>query len=156
MFHKFLKVLFLLSLLGLYQGCGYQPLLTEKYQKFSVKNFNIDGDKKLGQILANNFNKIENSENDLIFNIKATKKKDVSSRSSIGTATEYTVNVSFNLNVVSENNNEKIFSQNFSQNGTYKASTLHIDTLRREKKIVDNIIKNIAEQITNRLNTIYK
>ena len=62
MLNKFIKILTLLSLFFIFQGCGYQPLLSEKYKKFSVNNFNIEGDRKLGQSLANNFSKIENAE----------------------------------------------------------------------------------------------
>ena len=96
MFEKKLKILLILSLFFLNQGCGYQPLLTEQYQKFNVKNFNISG-----------------------------------------------------------TSGEKVFSKNFSQSSTYKASKLHLDTLNREKKIVDNIVKKLAEEITNNLNLIY-
>jgi len=155
MFEKKLKILLILSLFFLNQGCGYQPLLTEQSQKFNVKNFNISGDKKLGQILANNFNIVEESKNNLIFNINANKKREVTSRSSSGSPQEYNVNVNFNLTVISGTSGEKVFSKNFSMSSSYKASKLHLDTLNREKKIVDNIVKKLAEKITNNLNLIY-
>ena len=59
MFHKFLKILFVLSVLSLTQNCGYQPLLSEKNQKFNINNFSITGDRKLGQTLANKFTKVK-------------------------------------------------------------------------------------------------
>jgi len=42
---KLLKILLALSLLILIQNCGYQPLLTEKYQKFNINTFDISGNK---------------------------------------------------------------------------------------------------------------
>ena len=155
MIHKFLKITFLLIVLALSQGCGYQPLLSEKNQKFNLNNFVISGDKKLGQTLVSKFNKIEGAQNNLLFDIKASKKRDTTNRNSTGSASEYSINVSFNLTIISELNSEKILNKNFSQRSTYKASKLHIDTLNREKKIVDNIINSIAEEITNDLNLIY-
>ena len=42
----YMKKSFVLSILSLTQNCGYQPLLSEKYQKFSIDDFNITGDRK--------------------------------------------------------------------------------------------------------------
>ena len=97
MFHKFLKILFVLSVLSLAQNCGYQPLLSEKNQKFSIDNFSITGDKKLGRILANKFNKIENAENKLTLKINAIKTREISSKSTTGSTTEYNIKIDFNI-----------------------------------------------------------
>tara|TARA_Y100001970_G_scaffold265821_1_gene353834 strand:+ start:578 stop:1048 length:471 start_codon:yes stop_codon:yes gene_type:complete len=156
MLNKFIKICTILSLFFIFQGCGYQPLLSEKYKKFSVNNFNIEGDRKLGQSLANNFSKIENAENNLFFIINAKKEKKVSNRSLAGKPLAYNVLINFNLIAKTESSNLEVLNQNFSQSGTFKASKLHIDTINKEKKIVDNIVKNIAERISNRLNLIYK
>ena len=66
MLSKFLKILFSLLLLISVQNCGYQPLLTEKYQKFNINTFNISGDKKLGQMLTNRFVEVKDAENELV------------------------------------------------------------------------------------------
>ena len=50
---------------------------------------------------------------------------------------------------------EIVFSEVFSQSNSFKASKVHLDTLNRENKIVDNSIKNIADQLTKRLNVIF-
>ena len=73
----------------------------------------------------------------------------------MGTPLEYNLSVNFHISVTSDNDGKKILTQNFSQSDTYKASKLHLDTLNRERKIVDNIVKNIADQITIKLNLIY-
>ena len=68
---KYFKNLLFFIIFILISNCGYQPLLTDKNQFFSVNSFNILGDKKLGQALANKFNKIEAAENNLTLEIKA-------------------------------------------------------------------------------------
>ena len=153
--HKFFKITLFLIVLVLNQGCGYQPLLSEKNQKFNLNNSVISGDKRLGQTLVNKFNKVEGAQNNLLFNINALKKRDITNRNSSGSASEYSINVTFNLTVMSELNGEKILDKSFSQRSTYKASNVHIDTLNREKKIVDNMVSSIAEEITKNLNLIY-
>ena len=67
--NKFFKILAYLALLVVVNNCGYQPLLTDKYQKFSVKSYNPSGNKKLGQQLSNKFSKIEDAQEKLVFNI---------------------------------------------------------------------------------------
>ena len=74
----FKKIFFVVLVLSFLQGCGYQPLLSSKNQKFSVVNVNIYGDKKLARSLGNYFTKIENADNNLILEITADKKKLVS------------------------------------------------------------------------------
>ena len=102
----------------------------------------------MGQALSNYFNEIDNAENNLIFNIK--EKSKISNRSSAGTPLEYKITLDFNLKIISYPDNNEVFDQNFSQSGSFKASKLHIDSINQEKKIVDNIVKNIAGQVTNR------
>jgi len=155
MFHKFLKILFVLSVLSLTQNCGYQPLLSEKYQKFSINDFNITGDRKLGRILANEFNKVKNAQNTLTLNINADKKRQVSSKSSTGTITEYNLRINFNIEVISSLDGKSVFLKTFSENSSFKASTLHVDTLNREKKIIQDIVSSISNELTRELSLIY-
>ncbi len=151
----FKRIFFVISVLIFLQSCGYQPLLSSKNQKFSIVNINVYGDKKLARTLGNYFTEIENVDNNLILEITADKKKLVSNRTSIGASSEYTVTINFDVKVISETNNTVIFTQNFTSTNSFKTSKVHLDTLRRENKIVDNSIKNIAEQISKRLNVIF-
>tara|TARA_Y100001970_G_C13601716_1_gene540519 strand:+ start:62 stop:532 length:471 start_codon:yes stop_codon:yes gene_type:complete len=154
--YKFCKtIIFVAVTLNFLQSCGYKPLLSSKNQKFSVTNVVISGDKKLARTLGNYFSEIENVSNNLIFEIDANKQKVVSSRTNIGATSEFTVNLNFELKVFSEKNNEEILKQNFSRSQTFKTSKVHLDTLRRENKIVDNSIKDIAQEISKRLNVIF-
>ena len=156
MIYKSFKIIFFVAVaLNFLQSCGYKPLLSSKNQKFSVANVVINGDKKLARTLGNYFTEIENVSNNLIFEIKADKQKAVSSRSNIGATSEFTINLNFELKVISENSNEVILEQNFSRTESFKTSRVHLDTLRRENKIVDNSIKDIAQQISKRLNVIF-
>ena len=151
----FKNLLFIILIFNLLQGCGYKPLLTGQNQNFSITEINIYGDKKLSLTLGNYFNEVEGAENSLILEIKASKQKVVSNKNSIGATSEYTVTINFDVNVISEKSKELVLSQTFSQNNSFKASKVHLDTLNRENKIVDNSVKNIADQLTKRLNIIF-
>ena len=149
------KIFFVIWVLSFLESCGYQPLLSSKNQKFSVVNINIYGDKKLARSLGNYFTEIENADNNLFLEITADKNKLVSNKTSIGATSEYTVTINFDVKVISEIDNKLIFRQNFTNSNSFRTSKVHLDTLRRENKIVDNSIKNIAEQISKRLNVIF-
>tara|TARA_A100001011_G_C14160661_1_gene778089 strand:+ start:99 stop:569 length:471 start_codon:yes stop_codon:yes gene_type:complete len=148
----FKNVLFVILFFNLLQGCGYQPLLTSKNQNFNISDINIYGDKKLSRKLGNNFSEVEGTNNNLILEIKGSKQKVVSNKTSIGATSEYTVTISFDLKVISKQNMDVVFSETFSRSESFKASKVHLDTLNRENKIVDNSIKDIADQIIKRLN----
>ena len=149
------KIFFVIWVLSFLESCGYQPLLSSKNQKFSVVNINIYGDKKLARSLGNYFTEIENADNNLFLEITADKNKLVSNKTSIGATSEYTVTINFDVKVISEIDNKLIFRQNFTSSNSFKTSKVHLATLRRENKIVDNSIKNIAEQVSKRLNVIF-
>ena len=151
----FKKILFAIFILNLLQSCGYQPLLTGQNQNFSISEVNIYGDKKLSLTLGNYFSEVEGAENSLILEIKASKQKVVSNKNSLGATSEYTVTINFDVNVISEQSKELVFSETFSQRNSFKASKVHLNTLNRENKIVDNSVKNIADQLTKRLNVIF-
>ncbi len=148
----FKNFLFVILFFNLLQGCGYKPLLTSKNQNFSISDVNIFGDKKLSRKLGNNFSEVDGTNNNLILEIKGSKQKVVSNKTSIGATSEYTVTISFDLKVISKKDMDVVFSETFSRSEAFKASNVHLDTLNRENKIVDNSIKDIADEITKRLN----
>ena len=156
MFSKFLKILFALLVLIVVQNCGYQPLLTEKYQKFNINTFDISGDKKLGQMLANRFVEFKDSENQLLCKINIERNREISNKDDSGKVLEYSLNISLNLEALSTLDGSPVLRKNYSQKKSYKASKFYIDTLSREKIIADNLVKSIANQITSDLNLIYK
>mgnify|MGYP001312949777 CR=1 FL=1 len=156
MLSKFLKILFALLLLISVQNCGYQPLLTEKYQKFNINTFDISGDKKLGQRLANRFVMSKDSKNELLCKIDIKKNREISNKDKAGKILEYTLDVNLNLEALSTLDGSSVMRKHYSQKRIYKASKFYIDTLSREKIITDDLVKSIANQITNDLNLLYK
>lgn len=154
--YKFLKIAPYLFFLVLLQNCGYQPLLTDKYQKFNINTFDISGDKKLGQILSNRFVKIKDAENELMCRIEIEKNREISNKDKAGKVLEYSLNINLDLEALSTLDGSSLLKKNYSQKRSYKASQFYIDTLGREKKIIDELVKSIANQITNDLNLIYR
>ena len=115
MSNKFIKIILILFVIISLKHCGYQPLLTDKYQKFDIVAFDLTGDKKLGQMLANRFIEVESAENKLVFKINSAKAREISNKDDAGKIIEYSININLNLNAISAVDGNSIFAKNYSE-----------------------------------------
>ena len=74
-YKKINKTLMLLLAFGFLMSCGYEPLLNKENQKFSITEFEFEGNRRLGGLLKNNLFVINKEEtNNLTLTIKSNKK----------------------------------------------------------------------------------
>ena len=153
-FLKIAKFLIFPIIFTTFSGCGYEPLLGEKYGKYGIEKTVIQGDRRLGQILVNNltFSKDKNSK--LALTINSSKNREVSERTNTGKVKDYSIEVNFQIKATDTLTGDILIEKDFNDSQTYKASTLHTDTLNNEKKIVNNLATGIANQIMNEINLI--
>ena len=154
--YKTLLCSFFLLFLSFLSSCGYQSLLNENSKKFGIKSFNIEGNKRLAQILKNNLVSSRNESNNLILDINARKNRSIAHKDSTGKIIEYNLKISFDLTATESISRKKVLSKTFTLDGNYKASDLYTDTLNREKKIVNELIESIATQILIDLSLAYE
>ena len=62
-YNKFSKILMLIITSYFIWGCGYQPILNEENQKFSISQFNLEGNKRLSGLLKNNLIVVKKNKN---------------------------------------------------------------------------------------------
>ena len=153
--YKTLLCFYFILFLSFLSSCGYQSLLNENSKKFGIKSFNIEGNKRLAQILKNNLVSSRNKSNNLILDINARKNRSITHKDSTGKIIEYNLKISFDLTATESVSRKKVLSKTFTLDGNYKASDLYTDTLNREKKIVNELIESIATQILTDLNLAY-
>ena len=154
--YKTLLCFYFILFLSFLSGCGYQSLLNENSKKFSIKSFNIEGNKRLAQILKNNLVSSRNKSNNLILDINARKNRSIAHKDSTGKTIEYNLKVSFDLTATESVSRKKILSKTFALDGKYKVSDLYLDTLNREKKIINELTEAIASQILIDLSLAYE
>ena len=154
--YKTLLCFYFILFLSFLSSCGYQSLLNENSKKFGIKSFNIEGNKRLGQILKNNLVSSKNKSNNLILDINARKNRSIVHKDSTGKIIEYNLKISFDLIATESVSRKKILSKTFALDGNYKASDLYIDTINREKKIINELIEAIATQILTDLSLAYR
>ena len=153
--YKTLLCFYFILFLSFLSSCGYQSLLNENSKKFGIKSFNIEGNKRLAQILKNNLVSSKNKSNNLILDINARKNRSIAHKDSAGKIIEYNLKISFDLTATESVGQKKVLSKTFTLDGNYRASDLYMDTLNHEKKIINELIEAIATQILTDLNLIY-
>jgi hypothetical protein len=153
--YKTLLCFYFILFLSFLSSCGYQSLLNENSKKFGIKNFNIEGNKRLAQILKNNLVSSKNESNNLILNINAKKNRSIAHKNSIGKIIEYNLKISFDLTATESVSRKKVLSKTFTLDSNYKVSDLHTDTVNREKKIINELTERIATQILTDLSLAY-
>ena len=154
--YKTLLCFYFILFLSFLSSCGYQSLLNENSKKFGIKSFNIEGNKRLAQILKNNLISSRNKSDNLILNINARKNRSIAHKNSTGKITEYNLKISFDLTAIESVSRIQVLSKTFTLDGNYKASDLYSDTLNREKKITNELIETIATQILTDLSLAYE
>ena len=152
-YYKFSKILMLIITSYFIWGCGYQPILNEENQKFSISQFNLEGNKRLGGVLKNNLIVVKKNKNSLVLDIKSEKKTVIANKSQAGKILSYALTLNFEI---SANKNENIiYSQVFTKTQNYTAADVHSGTLNNEKKLVEILIESIANELLIELNSIY-
>ena len=150
-FILFRKILFLI-ILAMISGCSYKPLFNKDQQKsFAVKSFEVEGDKRVAQILINKMGIIRDKSGKFNIIIFANKNTEIENKSSSGKILEYIVTLNYKIQLKNNITSEVVYSKNVSNTQTYKSSKLYSESLDREKKIVENISGIVASQITNEL-----
>ena len=153
--YKTLLCFYFILFLSFLSSCGYQSLLNENSKKFGIKGFNIEGNKRLAQILKNNLIAPKNESNNLILDIYAGKNRSIVHKDSTGKITEYNLKINFDLTAIESISRRKILSKTFTLDRNYKASDLYLDTLSREKKLINELTETIATQILTNLSLAY-
>ena len=152
-YYKFSKILMLIVTCYFIWGCGYQPILNDENQKFSISQFNLEGNKRLGGLLKNNLIVIKKNKNSLVLDIKSEKKTVIANKSQTGKILSYSLTLNFEINA--SKNQNIIYSKVFTKTQNYNAADLHSGTLNNEKKLVEILIESIANELLIELNSIY-
>ena len=153
-YYKFSKILMLIITSYFIWGCGYQPILNEENQKFSISQFNLEGNKRLSGLLKNNLIVVKKNKNSLVLDIKSEKKTVVANNSQTGKVLSYALTLNFEISA--SKNKDIIYSKVSTETQNSNAADVHSGTLNNEKKLVETLIESIANDLLIELNSIYQ
>ena len=152
---KFIKISLFLFVLFLLSNCGYQPLFNKEAQSFSISNFNLEGNKRLGGLLKNNLITVKKDQNKLTLSINSKKKTSVADKSMTGKVLTNALTIEFEISAIDMNNNV-VFSKIYTKTKNYSSADIHTDTLNNEKKLTESLIEIVANELQTDLNSIYR
>ena len=135
-------------------GCGFKVVQNSSFNNFSISDIITEGDKRINYILKNKLLSASNeSENKLIqISLKTNKDKQVKERNIKNEITKYQIQIIIKV-TCSEVSNGSEFEFSKSKTGDYSVSNQYSRTLSNEKKLVELLTDNIADQILNELKT---
>ena len=119
---------------------------------FTINDIQTSGDKRVNFKIKNNlltYSK-KDSKNILLINLNSKKIKSIKEKNIKNEITKYQVSLTTNIefNVLNINNNHKI---NISNKGEYLVADSYSATLNNEKKLIDDLIENISEEIIKKI-----
>ena len=135
-------------------GCGFKVVQNSSFNNFSISDINTEGDKRINFSLKNKLSLASTeSVNKLIqISLKTNKDKQVKERNIKNEITKYQIKITVNV-TCTEISNGTEFQFSKSKTGDYSVSNQYSRTLSNEKKLVELLTNNIADQILDELKT---
>ena len=135
-------------------GCaGYKPIFSSEKLKFEISNYEIIGDKRLGNKFYSKIYNLSKSGNslsentvlDLIIDIEKTKKS--TSKNSAGKILGYKIDLNVRIKFTDFVTKKNILNQTFRSSLSYNVQDQYSDTLKLENQTVENLISKIYQNI---------
>ena len=146
--YKLINLVFFLLLLT---SCGFE--VVKNTYGFNILELNAEGNKKISYALKNRI-KINNSDlnkNFIKINIDSEKVKLIKEKNIQNKITKYEIKIVSNVKyMILPENITKILTINKAAN--YNVADNKVETLNNEKKLIDNLIDEMADEILLKIN----
>jgi outer membrane lipopolysaccharide assembly protein LptE/RlpB len=148
---KFFKI-FLILLFTLVYNCGFQPILTNTVDSFSISIENSSGSKRVNKIIGDTISSFKDSNN--IYNIIliSTETNNVISRTNKGDPNILEIIVDLNYTI--KKNNKILFEKSTSERSTYNNISDKFELKKSKDILVKNLAENLAQDIILTISSI--
>ena len=139
--------IFLIYILILLTGCGYNPIYSSKnISDIEINKVVILGDKKINRKLLSLLNIKESNQlkNSYVLNIETKKIKKITAKDKIGNISIYNIYLEA---VVTLKQDDNIKTKTFNSSFSYNNQKNKFELSRKEDNIESGLIENIAERI---------
>ena len=149
---KIITKSFLFLFLFITVNCGFKVINESEKNQFSIQEIKTSGDKRINFKIKNNllnYSK-KNNQNILLINLSTKKTKNIKEKNIKNEITKYEISLDANVkfNLINSDKNYKI---NLSNKGNYLVADSYSTTLNNEKKLIDDLKKNISEKILKKI-----
>ena len=160
---KIFYLTFLISLFIFVNECaGYKPIFGSTSLQFEISNYDIEGDKILGNKLYSKLYNLSKSKKnnsniknfDLLINI--SKTKSATSKDSSGKILEYKIDLNTKIKINDFITSKELLNQDFNYSLNYKIQNQYSETIKLENQIIENLLnKTFHEILINLSKNIY-
>ena len=145
--------IFLFLSIFLLLNCGFKTLDRSQINSFTVKDLITTGDKRINYkikniLLANSKN---DSQNIILINLTSNKNKIIKEKNIKNEITKYQISLNVSLEFKKFKKEKKIITI-LSATGDYPVAENYSSTLNFEKKLIDNLVENVSNQILDEIN----
>lgn len=129
-------------------SCGFKVLDNSANNNFSIKEINTSGEGRINYRIKNyiNLNTNNNSENYLVINLDTVKEKIIKEKNINNKIIKYQVLLKTSVELIEINKGKKIRFNKMSS-GDFLIANIYSTTINNEKKLVDDLSKELSEEI---------
>ena len=149
---KNIAKIFLICLLFVTTACGFKVLNELDENNFIINDIQTTGDKRINFKIKNSLLTYTNkdAQNILLVNLNSKKVKRIKEKNIKNEVTKYLITISIKLefNILNLDAKHQI---NISNEGVYLVAENYSSTLNNEKKLIDDLIENISDEIIKKI-----
>ena len=145
---KLKKIFTVLALLLFFSSCGYTPIFSKKDVNFSIVKIEFLGDNDVGKNIDNVLSSYKNKagkEKEISLTIVNSKNITIASKTSKGEAETNRINVDVDVKIILAENS--FLQKNFNKSSIYTVIDRKSEQKLIEKKLIENLSSEIAQQI---------
>jgi len=142
----------LIVLLSLAGCSGYKPIFSSNNLDFTITEYQINGNKRLGKQLYSklyNLSKSKkiNRDRNIILLIDMSSNKNETSKDSSGKVLEYKITLNSKIEIRDSSNNNIILDEIFIRSSSYKVQSQYSETLKLENTSTENLVNQIYQDL---------
>jgi len=143
--------LYIVLFFVLLSSCDYEPIFSNKKEKFNIVNFEIENKNNITKQLINSLKRNNSKEASKIYTIKlsAERNKEITSRDSKGNARVYRVNINCSFKIYEKNKliKTKQIDRSFMFNEDEDKFKLNKYVSNLEKNLINEIVKDLVLEL---------
>ena len=132
---------------------GYKPIFSSANLQLEIVDYEIKGDKKLGNKIYSQLHKLfkSNKNNSSVktvyITVVASEDKNPTVKNSAGKILEYKIIIKTNIIIKDFVTNDQILNYNSSYSSSYKVQDQFIETKKLESKTTKNLVEKIYQDL---------
>ena len=151
-----MKNKFLLFLIFIFiVQCGYKVVNHSELNQYYIGTFDLEGENRINRILKRNILFYSKETNKNIFNLKINtkKNKNILEKNIKNQIVKYQISIDAAVEIYNLQSG-KTSRNTFSVTGELVVANKNIDTRNNEKKLIENLIKEMSENIIKKIKAL--